>query len=77
MRSIAFYSSVITVSFSLPAIAHPGHMIEVAGHNHWLAGVAIGAAIGIALWGFAKGKKQDPEAEKESAEEINEEPQEA
>ena len=30
------------------AWAHPGHMIEVAGHDHVAAGVAIGVAIGVA-----------------------------
>jgi len=38
------------------AFAHPGHLIEVAGHDHVLAGVAIGAAIAAGLWGALKGK---------------------
>lgn len=56
------------------AHAHPGHLIELAGHNHWLAGVALGGAIAAGIWGALKGKDKDPEAE---IEEIDEEPQEA
>lgn len=48
--------------FAAPALAHPGHIAEAAGHNHWLAGVLIGGAIATAIWGAIKGKKQEPEA---------------
>lgn len=70
---------ILTFLFTLiamPALAHPGHIGEIAGHNHWLAGAAIGAAIAIAIWGAMKGKKGE-EAEIESEEEIEAEPQEA
>ena len=33
--------------FAAPAAAHPGHLAELAGHNHWVAGAAIGAAIAL------------------------------
>jgi hypothetical protein len=49
------------------AAAHPGHLAEVAGHGHWLAGVAIGAAIAIGLWQGLRGKK--PEADEAESEE--------
>lgn len=48
------------------AQAHPGHLAGLAGHDHWLAGVAIGLAGLIAIVGAAKGKKKeeaDPEPE--------------
>ena len=37
------------------AQAHPGHLADVAGHDHWVAGIALGAAIGAAVWGWLKG----------------------
>ena len=55
--------------------AHPGHLIEVAGHDHVLAGVAIGAAIGAAIWGALKGKPKEEVCEDEDA--LEEELQEA
>ncbi|MEP5760839.1 MAG: DUF6732 family protein [Litoreibacter sp.] len=53
-----------------PALAHVGHVGGLAGHDHWVAGVAIGLAIGVGIWGALKGKK-DPGAEEV---EIEEEP---
>lgn len=38
------------------ALAHPGHLAEVAGHGHWVAGAAVGAAIIIGLWAGLKGR---------------------
>ncbi|SFK13457.1 DUF6732 family protein [Celeribacter neptunius] len=70
---------ILTALFTMiamPALAHPGHIGEIAGHNHWLAGAAIGAAIAIAIWGAIKGKKEEVE-EAELEEEIEAEPQEA
>lgn len=68
---------LLTTALLLPqtAAAHIGHMGEVAGHDHWIAGIAIGAAAGLAIWGALKGKK-DPEAAapEEEAEELEEEP---
>lgn len=40
------------------AAAHPGHLGQLAGHSHWVAGAAIGAAIGIIALGWAKGGKK-------------------
>ena len=57
-----------------PAHAHIGHVGELAGHDHWIAGIAIGAAAGLAIWGALKGKK-DPEAEPD-AEAEEDDPQE-
>ncbi|WP_341368550.1 DUF6732 family protein [Yoonia sp. BS5-3] len=64
---------VLTFGFCLmaqSAMAHPGHLAELAGHNHWLAGAAIGIAGLAALWGALKGKtEEDEEPAEESAEE--------
>jgi hypothetical protein len=46
-----------------PAFAHVGHVGGMAGHDHWIAGIAIGIAIGVSIWGALKGRKDDPEEE--------------
>ena len=57
-----------------PALAHPGHIADVAGHDHWIAGAAIGLAIGLGLWGALKGRKEKAATEvEESPEETEEE----
>ena len=55
----------------LPALAHVGHLGEVAGHGHWIAlgGIAIAGA--IALWGGRK--KADEDTEEATPEDDNEE----
>ncbi|AML51236.1 DUF6732 family protein [Falsihalocynthiibacter arcticus] len=76
--SIVSLSAVLVVT-GLPVMAHPGHLIEAAGHTHWGAAIALGGAIAIGLW-VAKGRKKPEaeEAEAEAEEEISEaEPQEA
>ncbi|WP_420861471.1 DUF6732 family protein [Algirhabdus cladophorae] len=76
MKSLSiFIASLWTMFGTGAAVAHPGHLIEVAGHDHVLAGVAIGAAIAAGLWGALKGKPKTEEAVEEDA--IEEEPQEA
>ncbi len=57
-----------TAVFATPAMAHVGHIGEAAGHGHWIAGIAIGAAVGIGLWGALKGKKDPKAAPQEEAE---------
>lgn len=57
--------SLIALMLAGSAHAHTGHIAEVAGHNHWLAGVAIGAAAAIALWQTLKGKRKSEETEAE------------
>jgi len=52
------------------ASAHPGHLIEQAGHNHWLAGAAIGAAVLIGLREAAKRRRQAADQD-EPEEEIS------
>ena len=50
------------------AAAHAGHLGDLAGHDHWIALGALGAAAGIALWAGLRGKKKDPdEVEAEEA----------
>lgn len=55
------------------AHAHVGHFGDLAGHDHWVAAGAIGAAIALAGWTILKGKKdKDAEAEVEAAPEADE-----
>ena len=54
------------------ANAHVGHLGDVAGHDHWVAGAAIGIAIGIGLWGAIKGKTDASDDEAEECEEETE-----
>ena len=69
--------SVMLVMMAAPAFAHPTHIIEVAGHNHWLGLAAIAAAAAVALWQAKKGKEQEASEEGEAEEEPDAEPQEA
>lgn len=55
------------------ALAHPGHLAEVAGHGHWLGAAAIGAAIALGAWAALKGKKKDAEDVEEADEDPLEE----
>ena len=63
--------SLMFVFAGSPVAAHPSHWGELAGHDHWVAGAAIGLAGLAAIWGVLKGKKADKEAEPE--EELEEE----
>jgi len=50
--------------------AHAGHLGELAGHDHWVAGAAIGVAVGVAAWGWLKGKKTDAETTPDDADDT-------
>jgi len=43
----------------IPAVAHVGHLVDAAGHDHLLAGAAIGIAIAIGVAGALKGRGDD------------------
>lgn len=62
------------------AYSHVGHLGDVAGHDHWVAGVAIGTAIGVAIWGVLAGKKDQEAsdgADDEASADPDSEPQDA
>ena len=63
-----------TLIFGIPgmALGHPGHIVEVAGHNHWIALGAIGAAALAALWSKLK-DKEEGEDDADDPEELEEE----
>lgn len=57
-----------------PALAHIGHIGEVAGHGHWIAlgGIAIAGA--IALLGGRKKKTEDAQTDEDPQTEEEEAP---
>jgi len=69
--------SVILALLAAPAFAHPTHIIEVAGHSHWIGLAAIAAAAAAALWQAKKGRDEEASQEDETEEETDAEPQEA
>ena len=64
--------TVLLMSAGSSAMAHPGHLADVAGHDHWAAGSAIGLAGWAAIWGALKGKKAE-DADAQTEEELEEE----
>jgi len=56
MRPIAF-AALPALFLAAPAAAHPGHLSGLAGHDHWIAGAAIGAAIALGAWAALKGRR--------------------
>ncbi|SFS21452.1 DUF6732 family protein [Yoonia litorea] len=70
MRAILTFILILAGS---AASAHPGHWGDLAGHDHWVAGAAIGLAGLAALWGALKGKKKDAEDVSEDEAELEEE----
>jgi len=55
------------------ALAHPGHVADVAGHDHWVAGAAIGVAIALGLWGALRGGRKEDEPAETDAEDQGDE----
>ena len=72
--------SVVTLFAVLgtPAMAHPTHIIDLAGHDHWAALAGLSAVALAALLAKIKGKSEQTEADDEATEEeLDAEPQEA
>ncbi|WP_116085076.1 DUF6732 family protein [Tropicimonas sp. IMCC34011] len=70
---------MIRTTLALPAAlllptaagAHPGHIAETsAGHDHWIAGAAIGIAIALFAWGVWREVKARRAEEAEEARET-------
>jgi len=52
------------------AAAHPGHIVDVAGHGHWVGAAAIGLAILVGLWGKHKEREAAQDDDADEAEEA-------
>lgn len=75
MKGAIMFRILITFTLFLaaPAAAHVGHVGEFAGHDHWVAGAALGAALAVSVWGALKGKKNAEEVEAQEDSEAEEE----
>ena len=59
--------ATVAILAATPALAHPGHYAESAGHSHWLAVGALALAFaiaGAALWRGRRAKAAKRAAEK-------------
>ena len=69
------YLTTLLILTASPALAHPGHIADLAGHGHWIGAAAAGAAIAIAIWAGLKGKstpeaEADPDAQEDGPQEA-------
>ena len=77
MRVSRILSTAMMAFIATPVLADPGHLIELAGHSHWGALIALGGAAATGLWAV-KGKKKPAEDAASAQEDISDaEPQEA
>lgn len=42
-------AALLFSAFATPALAHPGHLAQQAGHTHWPALAALGVALAIGV----------------------------
>ena len=69
--AVKLATSVFFTLIAAPALADPGHLADM-GHNHWVAGAAIGLAIVLGIWGHLKGNsKKAPGSSLERPREIS------
>ena len=57
---------LLLVAAASGAQAHPGHIVDAAGHNHWVGGILLGAAGIAAAVGLLKGRKAKAKAKETS-----------
>lgn len=66
-----YLATIFLAASSSAAMAHPGHLGESAGHDHWLAAAALIAALaigGAAIWrGRRKRAMADRNTQKQEA----------
>ncbi|KAF0675520.1 DUF6732 family protein [Profundibacterium mesophilum] len=55
--------SILLAALALPTplLGHSGHLADLAGHDHWVAGAAAGIAIGLSAWAHLKGRRSRSE----------------
>ncbi len=49
MKRLVQTTALISLLPAGPALAHPGHLAGLGGHDHWVAGIALGVAAAISL----------------------------
>ena len=59
--------ATLLVVWGSAAQAHPGHIADLAGHDHWVAGAAIGIAILVGIYGALTGKAESADETDEGA----------
>ncbi|MEJ8476277.1 DUF6732 family protein [Roseibium algae] len=54
-------TSIFAIAVAMPslAMAHPGHLGELAGHSHWIGVIALAGAALVAGVAALKGRKKD------------------
>lgn len=65
MKSLSIPVLVLSAT---SAAADPGHLAEVAGHSHWIAVAALGAAAAVAIAIAIAGRKRGSEEAEQSDE---------
>ena len=65
MRTLAL-SVAGSLLFTHAALAHGGHVGDLAGHSHWVGWAAAAAAGAIAAWAIKRGKKSKTAAKDSS-----------
>ena len=64
MRIIPTLAALLAAT---PAAAHVGHWGDLAGHHHWVAGAALGAAAIAAILAGRRGRRPEDGAREEDA----------
>lgn len=54
VHTMKYLSTLPLLAVSAPALAHPGHVAEQAGHSHWLAVGLVLAAAGVATFAIGR-----------------------
>ncbi|MDP2120480.1 MAG: DUF6732 family protein [Hoeflea sp.] len=67
MRTLVL-SLLVSVSGAHAALAHGGHVGDLAGHSHWLGWAAVAAAGAIAAWAIKRRAKAKSQADAAGAE---------
>ena len=61
--------TIFVATFGCPgmAMAHVGHLGSLAGHDHTIAGIAIGAAIAVGVAQAIRGRKASAKTDSDEA----------
>ncbi|MGJ8569778.1 MAG: DUF6732 family protein [Hoeflea sp.] len=67
MRTLLL-SLILSVSSAHVALAHGGHIGDLAGHSHWVGWAAAAAAGAITAWAIKRGNKSKTAGQEETDE---------